>query len=169
MAKIELYGFDKYIRQLEAIEKKTTSFCKAVVYPGAAELADQMRKEVAALPTITDAQAKANYRAGIQNAALSESQKAGLVESLGITPITKNSDGIVEASVGFSGYNSVVTEFFPQGQPNAEVARSLEKGTSGLKRDAFATRAVRLCRRRAEQAMAAEADARIQKILETTD
>lgn len=165
MAKVELKGFDEYIRQLEAIEAKTTSFCKAVVYPGAKELADAMSAEVAALPTITDAKAMRNYRDGYVQQHLSESQKAGLQDSLGITPIGKNADGVVSAAVGFTGYNGVKTKKFPNGQPNAEVARSLEKGTSYLQRDAFATRAVRKCRARAKRAMQSEADAQMERIL----
>ena len=163
MAKIELGDFDTYLRQLDGIKDNIVPMCKAIVYPGAKVLADAMRAEVEALPTISDVDAINNWRAGLQNPALSDSQKAGLVESLGITPITKDSGGMVQASVGFTGYNSVTTRHFPGGQPNQEVARSLEHGTSGLKRDAFATRAVRKARAAAEAAMAAEADAQIEK------
>lgn len=163
MANIELQGFDEYIRQLEALQRDSTKLCKAVVYPGAAILAEKIRAETEALPTISDAEALGNFRSGTVNKALSVSQKAGLVESLGISGIKKDRNGMVQTSVGFTGYNGVKTQHFPNGQPNAEVARSLEKGTSYLKRNRFVERAVKAAREEAIAAMAAEADAYIEK------
>lgn len=163
MAKIELQGFDTYLKQIKALQQSAEKMCKAVVYPGAAVLAEKIRAETAALPTISDAEALGNFRSGTVNAALSESQKAGLVESLGISSIKKDRSGMVQTSVGFTGYNSVKTRHFPNGQPNPEVARSLEKGTSYLRRNRFVERAVRAAKAEAIEAMAAEADAYIEK------
>lgn len=166
MASIELEGFDEYLKQLNALKTDSTKICKAIVYPGAAILADAMRGVVDGLPTISDARALNNYQHGLVNDALSYSQKAGLVESLGITPIRRDRKGMIQCSVGFSGYNGVKTKKFPGGQPNAEVARSLEKGTSYLKRNAFATKAVKAARASAEAAMRTEADTQIQRIMD---
>lgn len=163
MAKIELVGFDQYTAKISALQKDSTKMCKAVVYPGAAVLAEKIRAETEALPTISDAEALGNFRSGTVNKALSVSQKAGLVESLGISGIKKDRGGMVQTSVGFTGYNGVKTKHFPNGQPNAEVARSLEKGTSYLRRDRFVERAVKAAKAEAIEAMAAEADAYIQK------
>ena len=165
MAKIEIEGFDEYLTQLRALKADAVKICKAVVYPGANVLAAKLRAETEALPTITDAQARNNYRNGVVNAALSDSQKAGLLESFGISPIARAKGGAIQCSVGFSGYNGVVTRKFRTGQPNPEVARSLNKGTSYLKRNAFATRAVNKARAEAIEAMKAEADAQIQRIM----
>ena len=166
MAKIELDGFDTYLAQLEGLRTDSLPMCKAIVFPGAKVLADAMRSEVGGLPTISDARAINNFRNGLVNDALSESQKAGLVESLGVSPIKRDNGGMVQCSVGFTGYNGVRTRKFPGGQPNAEVARSLEKGTSYLRRNAFATRAVRKARASAEAAMQAEADTQIKRIMD---
>lgn len=163
MAKIALQGFDAYIRQLEALQRDSTKLCKAVVYPGAAILAEKIRAETEALPTISDAEALENYRSGTVNKALSVSQKAGLVESLGISGIKKDRRGMVQTSVGFGDYNSIETDTWPKGQPNAMVARSLEKGTSFLKRDRFVERAVKAAREEAIAAMRAESDAYIER------
>ncbi|MBQ6398442.1 MAG: hypothetical protein IJI06_09905 [Oscillospiraceae bacterium] len=166
MANIELKGFDEYIRQLEALEKNSTKMCKAVVYAGAEILADKMRESVNGLPAMSDGAALAHYRAGAVMPMISESQKIGLMESLGISGIKKDRSGMVQASVGFTGYNGVKTRHFPNGQPNAEVARSLEKGTSYLRRDRFVERAVKAAKAEAIEAMAAEADAQIKRIME---
>lgn len=163
MAKIELIGFDRYTAKIAALQRDSTKMCKAVVYPGAAVLAEKIRAETEALPTISDAEALGNFRSGTVNDALSVSQKIGLVESLGISGIKKDRGGMVQTSVGFTGYNGVKTRHFPNGQPNAEVARSLEKGTSYLKRNRFVERAVKAAREEAIAAMAAEADAYIEK------
>lgn len=163
MAKIELKGVDVYIRQIQALQQSSENMCKAIVYPGAAVLAEKIRAETEALPTISDAEALGNFRSGQVNDALSESQKAGLVESLGISGIKKDRRGMVQTSVGFTGYNSIKSNRWPNGQPNAMVARSLEKGTSFLKRDRFVERAVKAAREEAIAAMAAEADAYIER------
>ena len=163
--KLELMGFDTYLEQIRALRDDALPICKATVYPGAAILAQKMREETEALPTITNRQARQNYRDGTINTALSEGQKAGLLEGLGITPISRQQGGIIQCSVGFAGYNGVKTKHFPGGQPNAEVARSLEKGTSYLKRNAFVARAVRKARSEAIEAMRAEADAQIERIM----
>ena len=163
MAKITLKGFDQYTAKISALQRDSTKMCKAVVYPGAAILAEKIRAETEALPTISDAEAIGNFRSGEENKALSVSQKAGLVESLGISGIKKDRGGMVQTSVGFTGYNGVKTRHFPNGQPNAEVARSLEKGTSYLRRDRFVERAVKAAREEAIAAMAAEADAYIER------
>jgi hypothetical protein len=169
MANIELQGFEPYLRQIKALKDASTAVCKAVVYPGAKILADTLRQETEALPTISDRQAVSNYRSGAKNAALSDGQKAGLLSSFGVTAIRKDRAGMVQCSVGFSGYNGVQTRHFTRGQPNAEVARSLEKGTSYLQRNAFVSRAVRAARDAAVAAMKAEADAQIEKIMTSNE
>lgn len=163
MAKIELKGFDVYIRQIEALAQSSEKMCKAVVYPGAAVLANKLRAATEALPTISDAESLGNFRSGRVNEALSVSQKAGLLAGFGITNIRRDRKGMIQASVGFDGYNSVKTRHFPNGQPNPEVARSLEKGTSYLKRNRFVAGAVKAAEPEAIAAMQEEADAYIAK------
>lgn len=166
MAKITIEGFDEYLAQLRALEADAEKICKAVVYPGAAILADALRAETDALKTISDTKARNNFQHGLPNDHLSDSQKAGLQAGFGITPIRRGNGGMIQCSVGFSGYNSVVTQHFPNGQPNPEVARSLEKGTSYLKRDKFVSRAVKAAKAGAEAAMKTECDAQIQRIMD---
>ena len=166
MAAIELEGFEEYIKQLSALNKSSYKLCKYTVYPGAKVLADALRAEVNGLPAMSDNAAKAHWRAGAVMPMISESQKIGLQDSLGISPITRSRGGRVQCSVGFEGYNRVVTHHFPNGQPNNEVARSLEKGTSYLQRDAFATRAVKAATNPAIEAMAEAADEYVQKVMD---
>lgn len=169
MAEITLTGFDAYVRKIESLKADSTKICKATVFPGAGILADKVREELDALQTISDAEALGNWQAGQVQPHLSVTQKAGLQASLGVSPIRREPDGAVRASVGFPGYNDVKTRHFPQGQPNPEVARSLEKGSSYLQRDPFMSRAVRAARKEAETAMAEECDRQIARVMgETT-
>lgn len=169
MAKIELEGFDTYIRQVEALKADSEKVCKATVFPGAQILADAMRQAVDALPTISDNHAMGNWQAGKTSDALSFSQKTGLQESLGISAIKKDRSGMVQTSVGFTGYNSVKTHAHPNGQPNALVARSLEKGTSALKRNRFVENTVRTVKPQILEAMQQEADAQIERIMKSKE
>ena len=166
MANITLTGFEEYEKLLKALQQDAVKICKASVYPGAGVVAEKVRAEVTALPTISDKAAMANWRNGLKQPSLSDGQKAGLVASVGISRIRREPDGSVQASVGFEGYNGVITRHFPAGQPNPEVARSLEKGTSYLQRDPFMSRAVKAAREEAIAAMSAEADAQIARIVE---
>ena len=165
MAEITLEGFDEYVRKIEDLKADSTKICKATVFPGAGILADAVRAQVDALATISDAEALGNWRSGTVQPHLSVSQKAGLQESLGVSPIRREPNGKIQASVGFPGYNSVKTKHFQNGQPNPEVARSLEKGTSYLQRDPFMSRAVKAAREEAQAAMAAECDRQIARVM----
>ena len=163
MAKIELKGFDVYIRQLQALYASADKMCKAVVFEGAAILANGIRQElVSDVEAISDHAAMASFNAGIKHR-ISESQKQGLIDSLGISVIGKDRRGRTQCSVGFAGYNSVQTDTWPNGQPNAMIARSLNKGTSYMYRDAFVDRAIRAHKEEIIAAMQGAADAYIEK------
>lgn len=91
-----------------------------------------------------------NYRA--RKVGPSEEQKAALVESLGIAPIRKKQWGM-NVKVGYDGYNNIVTERWPQGQPNMMIARAVESGTTFMQPQYFMERAVRSATPAVEKAM----------------
>lgn len=167
MAKIELKGFEEWLRQLEAVRGNTKKLFKMTTYAGAKVLADELKAQTEALPTISDAEWIRLYRQrgdGVMVPALSETQKRDLLDNFGISTIWVGSDK-AGTSVGFTGYNSIKSDRWPDGQPNAMVARSLEKGTSFLKRNRFVSRAVKACTKKAVEAMGEEADRVIERII----
>jgi len=166
MAKIELQGFDEYLRKVQKLADKSEPLCKKTVYSGAGILADKMRDAVDSLPTISDGEALSSFKSGKVMSRISYKQKKGLQESLGISTIRKERSGMVQTAVGFTGYNEVKTKHFPNGQPNAEVARSLEKGTSYLKRNRFVENTIKANKSEIIDAMSEAADDYIERIME---
>ena len=137
---------DEWIASMKKLGAEADSLAGKIIYEMAAEVADNVRKNAESLRAITDEEAIINYKKG-RSTTISESQKKGLINSLGISP-SKNDSGIRTISVGFDGYNSVKTKAWPQGQPNAMIARSLEKGTSFMPKQPFLQKALRASRKR---------------------
>ena len=158
MARIEFYGIEEYFAKLARLGEKTTGVCKRAIYDGAAVLADAVKAEVQALPT-TDRNAKKGETQGIL-----EYEKQGLLDGMGIARM-RDDNGKVETRVDFDGYNRLKSKRFPNGHPNAMVARSINSGTSMRPKNPFMARAVRKARDKANQAMAARLDADIEKIM----
>lgn len=84
-------------------------------------------------------------------------QKEGLRRAIGIASL-RNDGGFYNVKIGFDGYNGVKTKRWPQGQPNAMVARSVESGTSFMEKQPFMRKAESSSRVKCEQGMAKEID-----------
>ena len=65
----------------------------------------------------------------------------------------RNTDGVYDVKMGFGGYNSVRTAKYPQGQPNALIARALESGTSFRSKNPFLSRAFNRAKNYSEETM----------------
>ena len=135
MAKIKFEGIRAYIDQLNTLEKGTDEVCKAALYAGADVLADGIRSAINGLDTVGDKAAIANWRQGTPGR-ISESQKAGLAASMGVTKI-RNDFGQYDVKIGFDGYNDVKTKRWPNGQPNALIARACESGSTEMLKQPF--------------------------------
>lgn len=139
-------GIDNYIDFLDNISNPVPGI-KYAVHKGAKIVTDEVRAEIEALPTYG--------RNGFdpEGRRISSVQKAGLLDGLGISKF-QNDDGVVNVKVGFDGYNRTRTEKYPNGQPNAMIARSIVSGTSFRAKNDFIGRAVRKTKASAEKAMA---------------
>lgn len=133
---------------------------KVALFDGAAVVADAMRQEIEALP-----EGNEHGSADHQIDTVTPAQKRGLLDGFGVATMRQEGGGW-NTSAGFTGYNTVRTRTFPNGQPNAMIAASVEGGTSFRRRNAFITRALRKSRDKANAAMAASADAQINQIME---
>ena len=162
MAKIVMQGMEQYLKQLENVAWATSDICKAVVYRGAAVVADEIKQGIKGLRTVSDAEAKANYQKR-QPTLISVTQKRALEDSFGVAPI-KDKYGVVSTKLGFDGYNEIKSDRWPNGQPNQMIARACESGSTAMLKQPFMRPAERKSKNEALQAMAKAADEEIKKI-----
>ena len=153
MAKITFNGGDDFGVRLEKLSHADSrGMIKRAVKRGAGIVADAIRAAIVALTVAAD-----GYdRHGSQRHTLSsitKLQKEGLLESMGIASIQEDKNGFVNAKVGFDGYNKVKTKKYPQGQPNALIARAINSGTSFRKKTRFVDLAVKKTESAAIKAM----------------
>lgn len=150
-------GLDEYISLLGNLEFKTPAVIGKSIYQGAKIVADQVRSNIEALPV-----SEKSGGQGRRNP--TQVEKAGMLEGLGIATM-QNDGGYYNVKIGMDGYNSDITDKYPKGKPNAMVARSVESGTTFIRRNPFISRAVSATRAAAENAMREEVDKQITEIM----
>ena len=136
---------------------------KRAVYKGAGQMADAIKQELKALPTVSDKNGLPPYApAGTKLKSISKVQKRDLIDSLGISGFDKGErgdvtvGGYISVKIGFDGYGSYPTKSYPEGIPNQLLMRSLEKGTSFLKKNSVVTKTVKRMRQTVEITIADE-------------
>ena len=157
MAKFQFEGIDNYIAQLQKIYGDTEEIIGRSIYEGAGVV---MRSVVSAIDGLT----VDNSYGTEENKTIGPNsyQKEGLKRSVGITKMRR--DGTFwNVKIGFDGYNGLRTKTWPQGQPNAMIARSVESGTSWMQKQPFMRKAENSSRVKCEQAMANQIDIEISK------
>ena len=118
-------GISELIHAFEKTsDKDMEEIAGTAIYAMANEVANQVKANISALATSADKDYKGNSKYLIP-----ESQKRGLIESFGIAKM-RASDGGWNVKLGFDGYNNVITKAYPNGQPNALIARLTESGST---------------------------------------
>lgn len=145
-------GISQYLADLSTMEKKAAEHNGEAIYEGAKIIADEIRKNIQAMPTDERIGTPQNPVRGI-----TKQQKAGLLNGLGIAKM-RDEGGFKHVKIGMDGYNSVKTRTFPNGQPNALVIRSAEAGKSFRQKTPVIAPAVR--------AKKAAAEAKMQEVIE---
>ena len=145
MAKITFDGLDKYRDQMEKILQDVPKLTNFALYDGAAVLADAVQTEIRGLTELTP------------------EARQGLHDGLGVARFWRE-NGQTVTKIGFEGYNSKRTKRWPNGQPNAMIARSLIRGTSWQRANRFTNRAARKARERCVEAMSKRFDAELKKL-----
>lgn len=163
MAKLEWGGWNEYADQLRTLENKTSFVAERVLYEMAGYLYREIRRNLEALPTITDNMGKGRYKQNKPFEALTVAQKNGLLNSLGIAPFRDEISNI-NTRIGFDGYNEVKTKKYPNGQPNVLIARSLEVGTSWLPKHPFIKPAVNAAKSQLDNIARTTCDKEIAKL-----
>ena len=163
MARITFKGQSEYfekLQQLEQVFAKEEILEKAVA-AGAAPVADQIRRNLESIP----ANPFRKLKAGELIHGLSESEHNDLMASFGLSPISKDKTGFIYTKAGFDGYGSFPTKSYPQGVPNALVARAAESGSSVRIKVPFVRPAVNATRNEAIVAMDEVVDNELKKIV----
>ncbi len=169
MGAIKFSGLNEYAQKLTALERSTDAVIKKSLQAGANMAADEMRKAIEQLPTSDHVSENGESRPWWGTPehparGLSEAQKQGLLDSLGITTISIDEKGIVNIKIGFDGYNSVESKQFPNGEPNLLIARAVNSGTSFMESNPFAKNAKKKGGPKARKAMKKTVEKEFQKI-----
>lgn len=166
MATFKTQGLDKYVAQLERLGKKTDTVISEAVYEMTKVVADEVKANLIALPSVPDTEGlKAFASEPQQKIPITKAQKWGLVHSFGIASL-RNEGGFIHVKIGFDGYNEVQTKTFPNGQPNALIARSIESGSSTREKTPFLRPALAAARKQAIEAARVKFDEAIHDTFE---
>lgn len=157
MASIKFKGLDEYVRRLEYLSSYTDKLIGEAVYKGADVVANETKRALESLPV--DNSTNKGERKSIN-----QIQKNGLIESFGIAPL-RNDNNFFNVKTGFDGYNRLVTNNYPLGQPNVMIARSLESGTSFMPKNRVISKATNRAKKACEQAMKDSIEDNIQKLM----
>lgn len=149
-------GIDNYTAELQNLSVSAPRVVGRAIYEGAKIVADEIKKNINNLP-VDDR----SYVEGTRDGPTTLQKKA-LYSSFGIAAL-RNDNGFMNVKAGFDGYNKVETTRWPNGQPNAMIARSIEAGSSTIKKHPFVAPAVRATREKAERKMAEVLDSEIKK------
>lgn len=149
MAKVKVIGFDLFTEDIVRMANLTEEAVGHAIYDGANILANEVSAEIASLP-IEGVNEYGTTHKPVRGIKIE--QRNGLADSFGIARM-RNEDGTWNVKMGFDGYNGLKTRNFPNGQPNALIARSLESGTSFRAKIPFISKAFNKAKQTAEQKM----------------
>lgn len=147
MAKFQFENIDDLITEYQNLGKDTNEMIKRSVWEGAKVVADGIKSALENLPVDDSKYDPEGVRTSV-----STIQKQGLVNGMGISKM-KDDKGMINVRVGVSGRNKLKTKAHPSGQPNAQVARALERGTSYMRKNPVFTKTANSLKKQCEQAM----------------
>lgn len=156
MARIKIDGLDKWVRQLDNLSAQSEVIVGKAIYKGSKVVADATKTALENLET--DDRTKVETRKSINTL-----QKKALISSFGIAPL-RNDRNFLNVKTGFDGYNSIVTPRWPLGQPNVMIARSLESGTSFMKKNPIISKATKNSKNKCIEEMQKSLEEEINKL-----
>ena len=158
-----------WIEKIRQLGRQTDAVCARAVQKGAGIVADQIRTN---LENLTEDAHYSREHPDYYFLTSSEhftgipaAQKEDLLDSLGISPVMSDANGVINAKIGFDGYGSQPTAKYPNGIPNPMVARAVESGTSLRPKQPFVRPAVNKAKKAAVEAMEAVIDQAIETIM----
>lgn len=134
MATISFPGMEAYLKSFDKIASEVPRIENQALFDGAGLLADAVAQEIDGLNE------------------LNKIQRRDLRKGMGIAGFWTE-QGATVTKIGFEGYNSIKTRRWPNGQPNAMIARALIRGTSWMRANRFTARAAKKAREACIRAM----------------
>lgn len=117
MPKMTINGVEEIGYLLDKLDQETTSILKKGLYEANHVLYQEVEKNLSSIHTVGEK----------ENRNITEKQKQGLLSSLYGSKFQQNNNELY-FTISVTGYNDVITEKYPKGQPNIMILRSLEKG-----------------------------------------
>lgn len=140
MATFVFEGLDEFINLCMVTDKELDRIIGRSIHPGARVMASSIEGAIQAIET-DDGKGTPHRKGAPMRRGPTEQQKASLISDFGIAIIRKERFGY-NVKCGWDGYNTVRTARYPNGQPNAMIARSVNSGTSFMRPQHFLDRAV---------------------------
>ena len=158
MAQMRLRGFVDFINLCVFTNNELDRIAGRSIHPGGKIMADGIRAEAETIRVDDDTHRH-------KHTGPTSKQKSALLApgSYGIAKIRHVRHGW-NVKVGWQGYNDVLTKKYPRGQANAMIARSVNAGTTFMKKQPFVNRAIRKYERATVQAISDQFDEEIEKI-----
>ncbi len=161
-------GLEDFINLCIFTDAQLTKVIGRSIHPGAKIMANAIKQSINGIQVDDskgshhykdeDGKTHNRYRTGPTT-----EQKQALIESFGIAAIKRTRYGW-NVKAGWDGYNNIVTEKYPKGQPNAMIARSVNTGSSFMLPQHFLDRAVQGAEATTVQAIADQFDIELDKI-----
>ena len=162
MAKIELKGLNEYT---QALSRLSAQYKKEVIgeaiYGAAGIVADEIAQRITTVPTDEHWGTPEHPAKGPRKI-----EAQAIASGLGIAPMQEDRSGHFDVKIGFSGYSKLRTKRWPNGQPVAMLARSVERGTTFMKANHFIKDAVAAKRKEAIASMKNTIDEKTKKVME---
>ncbi len=161
LARLTFKSGDEYAIKLSRLATKSDEIAKKAIYEAAEVVADKIKDNIEKLPE----DSFRYLQKGEKFSGIPARQKKDLIDSFGITPMDKDSDGW-NVKIGFDGYGGSPTEKYPKGLPNQLLARAVESGSSVRQKTPFVRPAVNATRKLAVKKMNEVISKEVKKAME---
>lgn len=161
MASIKFEGLEEFINLCVFTDKQLDKVVGRTIYPGGKVMSGAIKDSMNGIRVDDSFWGFASQHA--RKHGPSSRQLKALIESFGIAKIRKNKYGY-NVKCGYDGYNDIVSDRWPNGQPNAMVARSINKGTTFMEAQPFMDTAVARAEGATIEAMKVQFDKELDKI-----
>lgn len=147
LARIDINLGEEFMKKLSLLGSKVAEISEKAVLAGAEPVKAEMDREL--------------------HKVLSGDSSGELEISLGISPVRTDKKGVINAKIGYAGYDRhrKKTAKFPNGIPNALKARALDSGTSTERKRPYVRNAIKKSKELSLTKMNETVDNEIKKIM----